>query len=85
LPGVLILVAPRFLNYVVAAYLILVGILGLGLIRRAISRQPSPPVSGRGRWGPRLIVIRSGLFLIYRSLAPFGHESRVDGATVDRG
>ena len=31
--GVLILVAPRILNYVVAAYLILVGILGLGLIR----------------------------------------------------
>jgi hypothetical protein len=30
---VLILVAPRFLNYVVAAYLILVGILGFGLIR----------------------------------------------------
>jgi hypothetical protein len=33
LAGVLILVAPRILNYVVAAYLILVGILGLGLIR----------------------------------------------------
>ena len=32
LAGVLILFAPRFLNYVVAAYLILVGILGLGLI-----------------------------------------------------
>jgi hypothetical protein len=29
----LILFAPRILNYVVAAYLILVGILGLGLIR----------------------------------------------------
>ena len=33
LAGVLILVAPRILNYVVAAYLILTGILGLGLIR----------------------------------------------------
>jgi len=32
LAGVLILFAPRFLNYVVAAYLILGGILGLGLI-----------------------------------------------------
>jgi hypothetical protein len=33
LAGVLILFGPRILNYVVAAYLILVGILGLGLIR----------------------------------------------------
>jgi hypothetical protein len=32
LAGVLILFVPRILNYVVAAYLILVGILGLGLI-----------------------------------------------------
>jgi hypothetical protein len=31
--GVLILLVPRILNYVVAVYLILVGILGLGLIR----------------------------------------------------
>jgi hypothetical protein len=31
--GVLILVMPRLLNYIVAIYLILVGILGLGLIR----------------------------------------------------
>jgi hypothetical protein len=30
--GVLILLVPRILNYVVAIYLILVGILGLGLI-----------------------------------------------------
>ena len=30
--GVLILVMPKILNYVVAAYLILVGILGLGII-----------------------------------------------------
>lgn len=31
--GVLILLVPRILNYVVAIYLILIGILGLGLIR----------------------------------------------------
>ena len=31
--GVLILVMPRLLNYIVAVYLILVGILGLGIIR----------------------------------------------------
>ncbi len=32
LAGVLILLAPRILNYIVAAYLILIGLLGLGLI-----------------------------------------------------
>ncbi len=31
--GILILVAPRLLNYIVAIYLIVVGLLGLGLIR----------------------------------------------------
>ena len=31
--GVLILVFPRFLNYLIAGYLILVGVIGLGLIR----------------------------------------------------
>jgi hypothetical protein len=31
--GILILVVPRLLNYIVAVYLILVGLLGLGLIR----------------------------------------------------
>ncbi len=31
--GVLILIAPRLLNYIVAAYLILVGLIGLGLFR----------------------------------------------------
>ena len=31
--GVLILIWPRVLNYVVAIYLILTGILGLGLLR----------------------------------------------------
>ncbi len=30
--GILILVAPRLLNYIVAIYLIAVGVLGLGLI-----------------------------------------------------
>ncbi len=30
--GVLILIMPRLLNYIVAIYLILVGIIGLGII-----------------------------------------------------
>lgn len=30
--GVLILIFPKFLNYLIAAYLIIVGLLGLGLI-----------------------------------------------------
>ena len=31
--GVLILVVPRILHYIVAVYLIIVGVLGLGIIR----------------------------------------------------
>ena len=31
--GVLILIVPRLLNYIVAVYLIVVGILGLGILR----------------------------------------------------
>jgi len=31
--GVLILIVPRFLNYFVAIYLIVVGLFGLGIIR----------------------------------------------------
>jgi hypothetical protein len=31
--GIAILVMPRLLNYIVAIYLILVGILGLGILR----------------------------------------------------
>ena len=31
--GVLILIMPRLLNYIVAAYLIVSGVLGLGLLR----------------------------------------------------
>ena len=31
--GILILVIPRLLNFIVAIYLILVGVMGLGLIR----------------------------------------------------
>ena len=31
--GVLILLVPRILNYVVAIYLIIVGLLGLGFLR----------------------------------------------------
>jgi len=30
--GILILVVPRLLNYIVAIYLILVGLLGIGII-----------------------------------------------------
>jgi hypothetical protein len=32
--GILILLVPRLLNYIVAIYLILVGIVGLGLVHR---------------------------------------------------
>ncbi len=31
--GVLILIIPRLLNYIVAIYLILVGLFGLGILR----------------------------------------------------
>ena len=31
--GVLILIAPRLLNYIVAIFLILTGLLGLGILR----------------------------------------------------
>jgi hypothetical protein len=31
--GILILLMPRLLNYIVAIYLIIVGILGLGIIK----------------------------------------------------
>ena len=31
--GVLILLMPRILNYIVAIYLIVIGVLGLGLIK----------------------------------------------------
>ena len=33
LAGILILMIPRLLNYIVAIYLIIVGIIGLGLVR----------------------------------------------------
>ena len=32
LAGILILIAPRLLNYIVAIYLIVVGVLGLGIL-----------------------------------------------------
>lgn len=31
--GILILIFPKFLNYLIAAYLIIVGLLGLGIIK----------------------------------------------------
>ncbi|WP_137045670.1 DUF3096 domain-containing protein [Pseudolabrys sp. FHR47] len=33
LAGILILIMPRLLNYIVAAYLIIVGLIGLGIFR----------------------------------------------------
>jgi len=33
LAGILILIVPRLLNYIVAIYLIIVGIIGLGIFR----------------------------------------------------
>ena len=30
--GILILIVPRLLNYIVAAYLILIGLIGLGIV-----------------------------------------------------
>jgi hypothetical protein len=33
LVGILILIVPRFLNYLVAIYLIVVGLFGLGILR----------------------------------------------------
>ena len=33
LAGVLILIMPRLLNFIVAIYLIIIGIIGLGLIK----------------------------------------------------
>lgn len=33
LAGILILIAPRLLNYIVAVYLIVVGLIGLGVLR----------------------------------------------------
>jgi len=33
LAGILILIAPRLLNYIVAIFLIVSGIIGLGLVR----------------------------------------------------
>ena len=31
--GILVLIFPKFLNYLIATYLIIVGIIGLGLIQ----------------------------------------------------
>jgi len=31
--GILILIFPKFLNYLIAAYLIIAGVIGLGIIR----------------------------------------------------
>jgi hypothetical protein len=31
--GILILIFPKFLNYLIAVYLIIIGVLGLGIIK----------------------------------------------------
>lgn len=31
--GILILIVPRFLNFIVAIYLIVIGLIGLGILR----------------------------------------------------
>lgn len=36
LAGILILIAPRLLNYIVAIYLIVVGLIGLGVLRHIV-------------------------------------------------
>ncbi|HZP76661.1 MAG TPA: DUF3096 domain-containing protein [Pseudolabrys sp.] len=33
LAGILILILPRLLNYIVAIYLIVIGLIGLGIVR----------------------------------------------------
>lgn len=38
--GILILVIPRFLNYLIAFYLIIIGIIGLGLIQQQLINHP---------------------------------------------
>ena len=40
--GILILVFPRLLNYLVAIYLILAGLLGIGLISRPLRADAQP-------------------------------------------
>jgi ABC-type phosphate/phosphonate transport system permease subunit len=50
LAGVLILVAPRLLNYIVAIYLIVIGLIGLfgvgNMLRKAISHEEQEEKSG---------------------------------------
>jgi hypothetical protein len=41
--GILILLVPRLLNYVVAIYLIVVGIVGLNGIYHWMKQEASPP------------------------------------------
>ena len=49
--GILILLMPRLLNYVVAFYLIAIGIIGLGIIstNRALERNPGLSTGLMGR------------------------------------
>ena len=40
--GILILIMPRLLNFIVAIYLIIIGLVGLGLLRCFTSSGPTP-------------------------------------------
>ena len=52
--GILILLVPRFLNYFVAIYLIVTGLIGLGVLRQIggwqTRQQPLPRARWRGAW-----------------------------------
>jgi hypothetical protein len=45
LAGILILIMPRLLNFIVAAYLIIIGLIGLNIFRFLVGRAC---VDGRG-------------------------------------
>ena len=61
--GVLILIVPRLLNFIVAIYLILVGLIGLGVFRvarliRQRLRYSGPEASRCRRPGPQPFILR---------------------------
>jgi hypothetical protein len=47
LAGILILIVPRLLNFIVAIYLIIVGLIGLNAIHHFIRESPSPRANFR--------------------------------------
>jgi hypothetical protein len=55
--GILILIVPRLLNYIVAIYLILIGLIGIfgwgaTHTRAAVLPLPHPPISGLPTYAP---------------------------------